>query len=145
MDAPILRFDRYCPPNRQALPADSAVWLEITRGRVRQRLRAVRGPAFLIGTAGDCDLVLGDDTFPDAYAYLLVQDENISIRRVGDGPELLVNGETIEAGDLFHGDQVAFGPFTLRMVIRERPQRVAADLTPLAVGSWMWDGDLAEI
>jgi hypothetical protein len=145
MDAPILRFDRYSPPNRQVLPFDTSVWLEITRGRVRQRLRAVRGPAFLIGSASDCDLVLGCDVFPDAYAYLLVHDEKVSIRRVGDGPELLVNGETIEAGDLFDGDQIAFGPFTLRMVIRERPQRVATDLTPLAVGSWLWDGDLAEI
>ena len=145
MDAPILRFDRYSRPQGQALPAGTAVWLEITRGQVKQRLRTVRGPAFLIGTAPDCDLVLGDQIFPDAYAYLLVQDDKVTIRRVGDGPELLVNGETIEAADLFHGDQLAFGPFELQMVIRERPQRVVADSTPVTVGSWLCDGDLAEM
>lgn len=145
MDAPILRFDRYSPPDGQALPAGTAVWVEIMRGRARQLLRAVRGPAFLIGTAQDCDLVLGDPTFSDAYAYLLVHDEKVTIRRLGDGPELQVNGETIETGDLFHGDRVAFGQFELRMVIRERPQRVAAESVPVTVGSWLCDGDLAEL
>lgn len=145
MDAPILRFDRYSRPPRQTLSVDAAVWVEITRGRVRERLRAVRGPAFLIGTAHDCDLVLGDQTFADAYAYILVQNDKVTIRRVGSGPELQVNGDAIDVTELYHGDELTCGPFEFRMVIRERPQRLAVEAAPIAVSSWLWDGDMAEL
>jgi len=145
MDVPILRFDRSSRPKAQALLADSAVWVEIVRGRVRQRIRAVRRPAFLIGTAQDCDLVLGDQTFPDAYAYVLVQDEKVTIRRVGDGPPLFINGERVDSADLYHGDRIGLGQFELRIVIRERPQLAVTELSPALNGRWLWDGDLAEL
>jgi len=119
MDAPILRFDRYSPPEINFLPVGPRVSLEITRGRVRQRIRPVRGRVFLIGTDHDCDLVLGDLTFPEAYAYLFVQAAKLSIRRLGSGPVLTVCGEQVETADLFHGDWMAFGPFELRVVIDE--------------------------
>jgi pSer/pThr/pTyr-binding forkhead associated (FHA) protein len=135
MDAPILRFDRYSPPEARillemrALPVGPRVSLEITRGRVRQRIRPVRGRVFLIGTDSDCDLVLGDLAFPESYAYLFVQGARVSIRRLGSGPVLTVCGEQVETADLFHGDCVAFGPFELRVVIDQpsRGRRNAAD------------------
>ena len=39
------------------------VELEITRGRVRNRVRPMRGATFLIGSGRHCDLVLGDPQF----------------------------------------------------------------------------------
>jgi hypothetical protein len=72
---------------------------------------------FLIGAANDCDLVLGDLQFPEAYAYLFAQDDHITIRRLGSGPELCVGGEAVDSAELFHGELVAFGPFELRVVI----------------------------
>jgi type III secretion system (T3SS) inner membrane Yop/YscD-like protein len=120
MDAPIFRFDRYNHPGPSVLTVGPRVSLEITRGRVQQRIRAVRSRVFLIGTASDCDLVLGDLSFPDAYAYLFVQDAAVTIRRLGAGPDLVVSGERVETAELMAGDRVAFGPFELRVII-DRP------------------------
>ena len=120
MAAPILRFDRYTSPQPHILPLAPWVALEITRGRVQQRIRPVRGRVFLIGTASDCDLVLGDLTFPEAYAYLFVQDSQIAVRRLGSGPELMVSGEVVEAAEVHNGDRIAFGPFEVRVVIEDR-------------------------
>jgi hypothetical protein len=117
MDAPILRFDRHSPPGPHIPSSGPEVSLEITRGRVRQRVRKVPGRVFLIGAAADCDLVLGDWQFPEAYAYLFAQDGRVTIRRLGSGPELRVSGEAVESAELFSGDVVAFGPFELKVRI----------------------------
>jgi hypothetical protein len=111
MDSPILRFEPQSlrePHIRHSLPR---VTLEIMRGRARQRLRPVAGRVFLIGAAADCDLVLGDSRFPDTFAYLLVQEEAVLIRRLGTGPELLIDGQASDSAQLQDGDRVAFGPF----------------------------------
>src|SRR5438552_194484 len=125
MDAPILRFDRYSSPEPHILPLAPRVALEITRGRVQQRIRPVRGRVFLIGTASDCDLVLGDFAFPEAYAYLFVQNSKIAIRWLGSGPELMVSGEIIESAELQDSDRITFGPFEMRVVIEDAAHRPA--------------------
>src|SRR5262245_725330 len=118
MDVPIYRLDHYSLPQPQSLPA-ATVELEITRGRVQHRVRPVRSKVFLIGAANDCDLVLGDLQFPEAYAYVFVNASDVSIRRLGTGPDLRVCGEIVEAAELFQGDLIAFGPFELRVRIEE--------------------------
>src|SRR5215510_535546 len=123
MDATILRIDRHSLPGPHILPASACVSLEITRGRVRQRVRLVRGRVFLIGAASDCDLVLGDLQFPEAYAYLFVSGSEVTIRRLGSGPELFVCGQRTEQSELFHGDWIAFGPFELMVRIDDPPNR----------------------
>jgi hypothetical protein len=130
MDVPIYRLDQYSLPQRQALPGQARVELEITRGRVQQRIRPVTSRVFLIGAASDCDLVLGDLQFPEAYAYLFVNGSEVSIRRLGAGPELKVCGTPAEAADLFHGDLLAFGPFELRVRIANPPDAKAAADAP---------------
>jgi hypothetical protein len=145
MDAPILRFDRYNRTEAKTPPPGASVWLEITRGRARQTIRVVSGPVFLIGSAPDCDLVLGDPSFPETYAYLLVQGDSVTIRRVGDAPDLLVNGEPIESSEVAAGDRLAFGPFELtlqsRLTVRARP------LPPmvLGIGDTPWLANLMEV
>jgi type III secretion system (T3SS) inner membrane Yop/YscD-like protein len=141
MDAPILHIDRYNRTESQTPPSGAAVWLEITRGRVRQPLRAVQGPVFLVGAAADCDLVLGDAAFPEVYAYLLVQDWNVTIRRVGDGPELLVNGEPIETSELAAGDRLAFGPFELILQIQITTRTTPPPFMVHSEGNWPWVAD----
>ena len=127
MDRPILRLDPHSLPEPHSLPAPGEqaagprVSLQITRGRVQQRIRPVTGKVFLIGAASDCDLVLGDLQFPEAYAYVFVSGSRVSIRRLGAGPELLVCGEPVESGELFHGDLVELGPFELRVLIEDVP------------------------
>jgi len=137
MDAPILRFDRYSPPGPHRLPPGPRVALEITRGRVRQRLRAVHSRVFLIGAASDCDLVLGDLSFPEAYAYLFVEGAEVTIRRLGAGPELIVAGESVESAELFHGDMLAFGPFELQVLIEEAPASASAASEGNTSPPWM--------
>jgi hypothetical protein len=113
-DAPILRLTEY---ERAKGLAGPEVKLEITRGKARERFRPVSGRVFLIGTASDCDLVLGDLSFPEVYAYVFVDGTKISIRRLGAGPPLLVCGERTERAELFQGDDVRFGPFELRLIV----------------------------
>jgi hypothetical protein len=137
MDAPIFRFDRYIPPGPHRLPARPRVSLEITRGRVRQRVRAVSSRVFLIGAASDCDLVLGDLSFPEAYAYLFVEGAEVTIRRLGTGPELIVAGESVESAELFHGDKLAFGPFELQILIEELPVSANAISEESTPPQWM--------
>lgn len=98
------------------------VALEIMRGRVQQRIRPIAGKVFLIGAANDCDLVLGDLQFPEAYAYVFVSGSSVSIRRLGAGPELVVCGEQVESAELFHGDLLDLGPFELRVLIDDAPR-----------------------
>src|SRR3954463_11950284 len=100
MDVPILRIDRHNQQEPYILPVGPRVLLEITRGRVQQRIRPVRRPIFLIGTANDCDLVLGDLSFPKSYACLFVQETKVTIRRLGAGPPLTVCGEPTDAAEL---------------------------------------------
>jgi hypothetical protein len=124
VDRPILRLDPQSQPEPHTLPAcgSARVSLEIMRGRVQQRVRPIAGKVFLIGAASDCDLVLGDLQFPEAYAYVFVSGSRVSIRRLGAGPELLVCGEPVENGELFHGDLLELGPFELRVLIDEAPR-----------------------
>jgi hypothetical protein len=124
MDATILRLDQHNRHQPHILPAAPRVSLEITRGRVRERFRQIRGKVFLIGAASDCDLVLGDLQFPEAYAYIFVAGTEVTIRRLGSGPTLVVCGEEVETAELFHGDLVELGPFELRVVIDQPPLRV---------------------
>ena len=119
MDTPIYRLDRHSLPSPHSFAIGPQVSLEITRGRVQQRIRYVKGRVFLIGSANDCDLVLGDLQFPEAYAYLFVKGSELTIRRLGVGPELVVCGERVQSVELFHGDRVAFGPFEFEVRIDE--------------------------
>jgi len=144
MDAPILRFDRYNRPEVQTPPEACAVWLEITRGRVRQRIRPVHAAVFLIGTDQDSDLVIGDAAFSGTYAYLLVQNGQVTVRRVGAGPELLVNGQRLDAGDVEAGDLLTFGPFELVLHIQPSPERSAELARAVLIENWRWLAELAE-
>ena len=92
-------------------PGEMKVALEILRGRAVRKLRPVEGPAFLIGSASDCDLVLGDTRFPEVHSYLRLSDENVTIRHLGFSPDLLVNGKPATHTSLREGDVIQMGPY----------------------------------
>lgn len=144
MNAPILRFDRYNRPAEQTPPARPAIWLEITRGRVRHPMRHVNGPIFLIGSAPDCDLVVGDPAFPENYAYLLVHDNEVTIRRVADAPELLINDSAVERATVEDGDRLALGDFEMVLNIKRSIQPAASPSEP-PEGSCPWLAVLGEV
>ncbi|MEX0938880.1 MAG: FHA domain-containing protein [Pirellulales bacterium] len=93
------------------------VALEIVRGRARRRVRPVDVPAFLIGSAVDCDLVLGDPRFPEVHAYVLLQNGEVSIRQLGFLPEITLNGQRFTKTMLTDGDRIRTGPFEFRVHI----------------------------
>lgn len=105
LDAPqALRGPHY----RQGLPQ---VTLEILRGNAHRKLRHVRSPVFLIGAADDCDLVLGDPLFPAVHTYLYVRLDGISLRHLGEGPELCVNRQRVESRRVRSGDRMQLGAY----------------------------------
>jgi hypothetical protein len=87
------------------------VQLAIRRGNAKNLVREVRGPVYLIGSARDCDLVLGDAQFPAAFAYIFVGETGITLRCLGVDPEVTLNGQAVEKMDLSDGDRIRTGPF----------------------------------
>jgi predicted component of type VI protein secretion system len=115
MERRIIRYDR---PAAASVTAPGQVSLEIVRGRARNKFRLVEARAFLIGSATDCDLVLGDPHFPPVHAYLLRSPQAMTIRWLGTGPALSVNGrEAIESEPLADQDLIRTGPYDFRVHI----------------------------
>jgi len=131
MDSKFSRFDLPAPSvtARQSqqgphfLSQLPQVGLEIVRGKASHRIREVNPPVFLVGAAEDCDLVLGDLRFPEAYAYLYVTVRGVSVRHLGEGPELYVNGELTESALLADGDILELGAYEFQLHIQERSPR----------------------
>lgn len=93
------------------------VELEICRGRSEKNIRKFEAPVFVIGSATDCDLVLGDPQFPECYTYIYVQHSAVSLRKMPGGPDLSVNGVVLEQTLLHDGDWIRCGPFEFRISI----------------------------
>ena len=73
--------------------------------------------AFLIGTAKDCDLVLGDGRFPEVHAA--GGPTGVTVRWLGDGPELTVNGrQALLSAPLADGDLLKAASYEFRVRIR---------------------------
>ena len=96
------------PHNRRSFPR---IELVIVRGQAQHLVRAVTGSVYLIGTALDCDLVLGDRQFPDVFAYMFVTEQGVSFRHLGVGPILTINGKVVSSTALFDGDVLCMGRF----------------------------------
>jgi len=106
------------PHYRQPLPE---VTLEIARGSAQRRVRRVRPPVFLIGSASDCDLVLAQGLFPAVHTYLYVTAAGVSVRHLGEGPELAVNGLAVETARLTDGDRLSLGGVEFVVHVQGRP------------------------
>ncbi len=111
------------------------VELEIVRGHTQQRRRPVAGPAFLMGTSCECDLVLNAAQFSEVYACFVVLPSQVAVRQVGDGPEIFINSQPASNAGLRDGDRIVAGPFEFIVHIApaaesqvlnyERPSRLA--------------------
>jgi len=99
----------------------NGVYIEIVRGQAKSKKRYVTSSVFLIGSAHDCDLVLGDPQFPDVHLYLFVREEQVSVRVLGGAPDVSVNGETIRSTILNDGDRLRMGPYEFRVGIPAPP------------------------
>ncbi|NIL98576.1 MAG: hypothetical protein GTO53_11705 [Planctomycetales bacterium] len=111
MQSLLKSHDRHSTPHPHFLPKFPTVQLEITRGRARDRLRPVHGRTFFIGSGPDCDLVLGDDHFPELHSYLLLTPEAIVIRHLGHQPALRVDGRLHSRATLTDQARIQIGPY----------------------------------
>lgn len=137
MDAAHIRIDPQSQSAPHVLPYPPRVTLEIVRGRARRLVRRVLPPVFLIGAAADCDLVLGDERFPEAFAYVYVTAEGVTVRHLAAEPELRVNGRPALAAALEDGDRLAMGPYEFAINIETGD--------PRGGGIRAHDGDLAVV
>ncbi len=86
--------------------------LEIRRGRAKNLARTVAEPVFVVGANRECDMVLGDNQFDPIHFYIIQRGERSQIRKVGDFPDISVNGNAVSAtSDIQHGDRIRTGPF----------------------------------
>ncbi|MEX0676281.1 MAG: FHA domain-containing protein [Pirellulales bacterium] len=93
------------------------ITLEITRGRANHKTREVRSAAFLIGTAPDCDLVLGDPRFDPVHSYVFASPSRVTIRQLGQGPRLCVGGRPVSWAALSNLDRLQLGPYEFQVRI----------------------------
>lgn len=104
------------PASARALPR---VRLEVVQGETNQLERAVTGPAFLIGAAADCDLVLLDPTLPPVHCYLFRVEGGCHVRTLGFEPVLRVNGVAVETQRIQEGDLLQLGTYVFRVRLSE--------------------------
>lgn len=93
------------------------VQIEILRGQAKSKLRKIKGPVYLIGSASDCDMVLADKQFPDVHMYVYVKNGKVTLRCLGSGPFVTLNGDEVGSATLQDGDRIRTGPYEFRFVI----------------------------
>jgi len=101
--------------------------LEIGRGHARQKTRPITGPVFLIGSDSDCDLVLADERFDPIFAYLIAGKDGVTLRCVGEGPEVTIDGRPTRKSRLFDGDRLRIGAYEFRF-------RIVSPIAPENIG-----------
>jgi hypothetical protein len=104
--------------------------LQITRGRAQHLAREVRSTAFLIGTAPDCDLVLADPRFDPVHSYVYVTPDRVTIRQLGEGPALSIDGRPTPWAVLFDGDRLQMGSYEFQVRIEWPAGSAHAESTP---------------
>jgi hypothetical protein len=107
------------------------VGLEIVRGQAQQRRRPVDGPAFLIGSSCECDLVLSAAQFAEVYACLVVRPSSVTVRQVGEGPPILINGRSTADAKLRDGDRLVAGPFEFIVHISPTASTTTSSAVPI--------------
>ena len=103
--------------NHEPNAENAKVQLIIERGEARNRIREVAGPLFLIGANEDADLVLGDAQFAEYHAYICLRGNDVTLRHLGNAPEVTINGRMVRWGELRDGDRLRMGPYQFRLAI----------------------------
>ncbi len=115
--------------------------LIITRGQSGFRIRHIESSVYMLGSGTECDLVLGDDQFPELYAYILRTDEGFQLRCLAAEPVLTVNAEDTLHVRLDDGDRIRCGPYEFRFhqtaASPDRPAE-AAKVSPTAPATKAW-------
>lgn len=81
---------------------------------------------YTLGSGGHCDVHLDDATVSESHAYLYFQNGRAAIQDAGSGA-VFVNGHRVNACEVRPVDEIACGPFTLkvRVMAQKAPARPA--------------------
>ena len=142
MAAPLDPDDSYKRSTDQTeWTGETAAFLVIERGDAKRTVRAIDRPVYVIGTAADCDMVLGDSQFADYHAYLYQRNGLITLRHLGPAPMLTVNGRVMRWGELQHLDRLRFGPYQLQLRLRPAAETTSTSQAPRStvVHDFGWD------
>jgi predicted component of type VI protein secretion system len=63
----------------------------------------------VVGSGSECEIRIESDAFASAHAVVEIRDGRIIVRRLEDGGEVLVNGESIHEKGLDSGDEIRIG------------------------------------
>ncbi|MEW5740898.1 MAG: AgmX/PglI C-terminal domain-containing protein [Myxococcota bacterium] len=81
---------------------------------------------YTLGSGSHCDVLLDDATVSEAHAFLYFQNGRAAIQDAGSGA-VFVNGHRVNACEVRPVDEIACGPFTLkvRVMAQKAPARPA--------------------
>ncbi len=104
-------------------------------GRFRASLTVLSGPGsgmehilggehILLGRGPGVDVALDDDSISRQHAVLVLETDGWHVQDMGSTNGIEVNGASIGATPLKHGDRLTLGSVELQYVIEERPKSV---------------------
>lgn len=111
-------------------------------GRHRASLTVLSGPSsgmehvlggerILLGRGPGVDVMLDDKSISRQHAVLVLETDGWHVQDLGSTNGLEVNGATIGATPLKHGDRITLGSIELQYVVEDRPQAVPShDMDP---------------
>ncbi|MEK6247063.1 MAG: FHA domain-containing protein [Planctomycetales bacterium] len=107
-----------------------AVQITITSGRTRQRVRHIQGSSYFLGSDRHCDLVLEDNRYPPLYALLLVRQQGVILRHLGQGPDLIIDGQPIRREFITADVCIRTGPYTFNLGLNIKTEAQSIRLHP---------------
>ncbi|MFQ3592663.1 MAG: hypothetical protein SNJ82_05655, partial [Gemmataceae bacterium] len=106
------------------------VRLEVRSAGSRPALYEPADGGFLIGSVPGCDLRMPGVNLPPVIALITRHATGATLRKLAPILPILVNGESINACELLHGDVITLGPVEVRVSIEGSAE------TPAVVPDW---------
>ena len=102
------------------------MWVTVGSGEGKGVGVRVEGERFLVGTAPECQLMVGDPKVSPLHAYFEVRDGHVTIHDLGSDAGTYVDGERIDAGrEVKGGEEIRVGD-TLLVPTVDEPEPVGA-------------------
>jgi pSer/pThr/pTyr-binding forkhead associated (FHA) protein len=81
---------------------------------------ALQQEAYTLGRGDDADLVIESEAASRKHAAIEFAGGNFRIRDLGSTNGVLLNGESVAAAELHHGDQIEIGDFVFQFIVDTR-------------------------
>ncbi|MBX7103935.1 MAG: FHA domain-containing protein [Gemmataceae bacterium] len=78
-------------------------------------------PVLLVGRHAECDLQLNSGKVSRRHCVIATVNGKLVIRDLGSTNGVRINGEPVDEGFLYHGDEVVIGNFRYRVELGDDP------------------------